>query len=593
MPPTPDEVHDALVVLGFATTAEAIAGRTADPADVTRKLASGERSGWSAHLDDLVASGRATRFRTPGGGPVLWCAAERLAEIEAALGGGRADPPLALPEELRTASGRDAALAEVLRARLGCLGPVTAARLASDLGLTAVDVDVALVGLEAEGCVLRGRFTPGAGSIEWCERRLLARIHRYTLGRLRREIEPVSRGGVRALPVRVAAGQARRPARGRRGARCRGGRAGKGLRRRPRPGSRRSCRPRIVGFTPDMLDRLCLAGRASWARPAPPVRETPGRSFGPIRSTPIALFSRQGRRQAPLWLAPAVAVATAGTVATDGELPTAPRPFSDSTAPQGTEAEDWNASGTGDSTTFSSGTSKVPSKVVVPQGEDVAPAPLSAGARGILTYLETRGASFFDDILAETGASGLDAAAALGELIAQGRVSADGFAGLRAFTGASARRLRAVAEAGRWSCVARRAADAGNVGEDGVEAVARTLAAPLRRGVQAAACARVDHRSVAGSPARVPASRSTGRNPRGPVRRRLHRRAVRAAGGRRDPSTGTAQPGGRRDSDAERGGSVEPYGGRLPWRTRFRYGFHTDRIPRRRAYCYPDWQQED
>ena len=120
----------------------------------------------------------------------------------------------------------------------------------------------------------------------------------------------------------------------------------------------------------------------------------------------------------------------------------------------------------------------MPSKVVVPQGEDVAPAPLSTGARGILAYLEARGASFFDDILAETGASGLDAAAALGELIAQGRVSADGFAGLRAFTGTSARRLRAVAEAGRWSCVARRAADAGGVGDDGVEAVARTL---LRR----------------------------------------------------------------------------------------------------------------
>ena len=112
------------------------------------------------------------------------------------------------------------------------------------------------------------------------------------------------------------------------------------------------------------------------------------------------------------------------------------------------------------------------------RGGDVTPAPLSTGARGILTYLEARGASFFDDILAETGASGLDAAAALGELIAQGRVSADGFAGLRAFTGTSARRLRAIAEAGRWSCVARRAADAEKFGEDGVEAVARTL---LRR----------------------------------------------------------------------------------------------------------------
>ena len=229
---------------------------------------------------------------------------------------------------------------------------------------------------------------------------------------------------------------------------------------------------RIVGFTPDMLDRLCLAGRASWARLAPPVRETAGRSFGPIRSTPIALFSRQGRRQASLWLAPAAA---------DGELPAGPRSLPDSTALEDSEAEDRDAGGTGGSATFSSGRGKVvsgPSKVVVPQGGDVAPASLSTGARGILAYLETRGASFFDDILAETGANGLDTAAALGELIAQGRVSADGFAGLRAFTGASARRLRAIAEAGRWSCVARRAADAGDIGEDGIKAVARTL---LRR----------------------------------------------------------------------------------------------------------------
>ena len=436
----PDEVHDALVVLGFATTAEAIAGRGADPADVARKLASGERSGWSAHVDALVASGRATRFRTPGGGPVLWCAAERLAEIEAALGGGRADPPLALPEELRTAPGRDAAFAEVLRARLGCLGPVTAARLASDLGLTAVDVEVALVGLEAEGCVLRGRFTPGAASIEWCERRLLARIHRYTLGRLRREIEPASRSEfVRFL----FEWQRVKPDDRREGdealaaviAELEGFAA-------PAAAWESEILPaRIVGFTPDMLDRLCLAGRASWARPAPPVRETPGRSFGPIRSTPIALFSRQGRRQAPLWLAPAAA---------DGELPAGPRSLPDATTPEDSEAESRSTSGTRGSTTLSSGTGMVPSKVVVPQGGDVAPAPLSTGARGILAYLEARGASFFDDILAETGANGLDTAAALGELIAQGRVSADGFAGLRAFTGASARRLRAIAEAGRW-----------------------------------------------------------------------------------------------------------------------------------------------
>ena len=517
---TPDEVHDALVVLGFGTTAEALAGRSADPAEAARRLASGERGGWSAHLDTLVASGRATRFRTPGGGPVLWCAAERLAEIEAALGGGHTDPPLALPEELRTSPGRDAALAELIRARLGCLGPVTAVRLASDLGLTAIDVEVALVGLEAEGCVLRGRFTPGAASLEWCERRLLARIHRYTLGRLRREIEPASRA---ELVRFLFDWQQVKPDDRREGdealaavlAELEGFAA-------PAAAWETEILPaRIVGFTPDMLDRLCLAGRASWARPAPPVRETSRRSFGPIRSTPIALFSRQGRRQAPLWLAPA---------STDGEAPAEPRHLSDSTALEDSEVGNRTAGGAGSSTVPSSGAREIvvsaggvvvpegrvvvceggdvvpesggvvpesggvvsESGVVVPEGGavvleaepvcpetgDVTPASLSPGARAILAYLEARGASFFDDILVETGARGPDAAAALGELIAQGLVSADGFAGLRAFTGASTRRLRAVAEAGRWSCVSRRAADEGKIGEDGAEAVARTL---LRR----------------------------------------------------------------------------------------------------------------
>ena len=50
----------------------------------------------------------------------------------------------------------------------------------------------ALAALEAEGFAMRGRFTPGSAGEEWCERRLLARIHRYTVKRLRAEIEPVA-----------------------------------------------------------------------------------------------------------------------------------------------------------------------------------------------------------------------------------------------------------------------------------------------------------------------------------------------------------------------------------------------------------------
>ena len=330
-----------------------------------------------------------------------------------------------------------------MRARLGCLGPVTAASLAADLGITPIDVEVALVGLESEGSVLRGKFTPGTPSLEWCERRLLARIHRYTLGRLRREIEPATRAEFARF---LFEWQRVRPDDRREGdealaavvAELEGFAA-------PATAWETEILPaRIVGFTPDMLDRLCLAGRVSWARPAPPVRETPGRSFGPIRSTPIALFSRPGRRHAPLWLAPA-----AGDAQRSAKSET---------------------SGGG-----------VPGGAGVPGSAGASPASLSAslsfGASGILSCLQARGASFFDDILDETGARAPDAAAAIGELIAHGLVSADGFAGLRAFTGTSARRLRAVAEAGRWSCVPRRTTDAAAV-EGGVEAVARTL---LRR----------------------------------------------------------------------------------------------------------------
>ena len=104
-------------------------------------------------------------------------------------------PPIAIPPELaHDGADREAALRELLRSRLGALGPVTAAALAAPLGVAAGEMEAALVALQAEGFVLQGRFSAEAGpdAAEWCERHLLARIHRYTLGRLRREIEPVA-----------------------------------------------------------------------------------------------------------------------------------------------------------------------------------------------------------------------------------------------------------------------------------------------------------------------------------------------------------------------------------------------------------------
>src|SRR6185437_9449150 len=71
------------------------------------------------------------------------------------------------------------------------LGPVRVGEIADSFGVANSDIEIALAALEGEGYVMRGQFTPGATETEWCERRLLARIHRYTVRRLRREIEPV------------------------------------------------------------------------------------------------------------------------------------------------------------------------------------------------------------------------------------------------------------------------------------------------------------------------------------------------------------------------------------------------------------------
>ena len=458
----------------------------------------------------------------------------------------RADPPLVLPEELRAAPGRDAALVELLRARLGCLGPATAARLARDLGLAPVDVEVALVALEAEGCVLRGRFTEDAASIEWCDRRLLARIHCYTLGRLRREIEPATRAEFMRY---LFEWQQVRPDDRRQGFEALAAVAAEleGFAAPAAAWEAEILPARIADFAPEMLDRLCLAGRASWARPAPPNRETPGRSFGPIRSTPIALLSR---RHAPLWLAPA-AGETRGTAESSTE-PGAMTP--------GRPARPSSGNGTGPSAAASTGarnaptpgntgvprpspppgphdahipgngvsreatvppashsprarnafkrgrTDTLPASPPSPDPQDAhalgdaggpptppshgtrdaslpgnasAPPPsLSPGARNRpLMPARPRRVVLRRRPTAGTGASGAGRGRrALGELITHGLVSADGFAGLRAFTGSSAAAfMPSPKPAGGPACRAapvatwRRTAS----GRDGAETIAR------------------------------------------------------------------------------------------------------------------------
>jgi ATP-dependent Lhr-like helicase len=184
------------------------------------------------------------------------------------------------------------------------IGPVTAAALAASLGVADADADAALLDLESQGLVLRGVFTPGAKALEWCDRVLLARIHRYTLNRLRAEISPVSPAEfMRFLFAwqHVAPSDALAGPDGLRAVIAQMD----GVELPARAWERDVLPARIAGYTPSLLDTLCLAGEVAWAR----------LSTGPtqvVGATPIALFLRE---HADAWLslrAEAVATVVSG-----------------------------------------------------------------------------------------------------------------------------------------------------------------------------------------------------------------------------------------------------------------------------------------
>src|SRR2546421_11314708 len=109
--------------------------------------------------------------------------------VQAVFPGTPIEPPVVARERERAKTWtREDAIRELVRGRLEVIGPTTAADIAEALGTPQPDVDVALAALEHEGFALRGRFSAGVEGTEWCERRLLARIHRYTVERPREEI---------------------------------------------------------------------------------------------------------------------------------------------------------------------------------------------------------------------------------------------------------------------------------------------------------------------------------------------------------------------------------------------------------------------
>ena len=295
-PVNADEMHDALVWLGCLGAGEV-----------------GNTPGWAGWLGELARDRRAARLSRRG--TAIWVAAERLPQFQALWPDAATEPAIAAPAAYAEREwSPDLALTEILRGRLEGLGPVGAGALAAPLGLAAGDIAAALAALEAEGFALRGRFTPDASGDEWCERRLLARIHRYTVSRLRAEIEPVApRDFLRFL----FAWQRAAP-----GARMEGPDALaaivgqlEGFEAAAGAWESEILPARLAGYDPAWLDDLCLSGRVAWARlrPRAPRPEEAGRGATPVRSTPIALLAR---RNAAHWalLSPA-AEATAPSAA--------------------------------------------------------------------------------------------------------------------------------------------------------------------------------------------------------------------------------------------------------------------------------------
>ncbi|MBN8727387.1 MAG: DEAD/DEAH box helicase [Xanthomonadales bacterium] len=279
-----DELHAALLGIGFVTEGEAAAA-----------------AGWPAWLDALAAERRVTRLALPGEAATgVWVPAERLPQFDALMPQAVARPPIAAPAEYAaTAWTPETALADLLRARLTALGPVPASRLAASLGIADSDVDIALAALEREGGILRGRFSAAAldagGEMEWCERHLLARIHRYTVQRLRREIEPVEpRDFMRFLFdwQHVAPGaQLRGP-----DALAAALAALEGYEAAAAAWEGSILPARIADYDIAWLDQLCQSGRIAWLR----LRAAGGATgAGPVRATPIVLVPR---RQLERWI---------------------------------------------------------------------------------------------------------------------------------------------------------------------------------------------------------------------------------------------------------------------------------------------------
>ncbi|MGQ0568330.1 MAG: Lhr family helicase [Armatimonadota bacterium] len=344
-----------------------------------------ESSAWEGFADGLIADGRAVIEAwqdKDGRTQRAYIAAERLADVRAML-----------REE------NDDAFRKTVHGWLQCTGPVTASGLAARTGLPEGAVERALAVLEGSGAVMRGRFTSGAGEVEWCERRLLSRIHRLTIGRLRSEIEAVSVADFMRFLFRWQHVQPGTQLHGRDGlAQVIKQLQGLDL---PAPAwEEQVLQARVRPYDPGDLEYLCLSGMVTWGRLAPNANAV--EENGETGAEGTATRHRTSRR----------------------------RPGATRNTPIAFVLRDDLAYFVGQSSLEHLHASRGAADALPSAAADVA------------RYLEERGASFLADIVKGTRRMTSEVEDALWDLVSRGLVSGDGVAGLRRLLRVGARRAR-------------------------------------------------------------------------------------------------------------------------------------------------------
>jgi len=374
-----DELHDVLLTL------------VAVPEDLS--------STWATHFERLREAGRAelASIEKDGVSRNFWVAAEREKTFGVLFPEARLQRRMAQIES--SAPGREEAMFAVVRGWAAHLGPTSATQLAQRLCLSRSEIEGALLRMEASGSILRGTFVGDSSETEWCDRRLLARIHRLTVGTLRKQIEPVTAAQFMRWLLRwqhVAPGTQVLGERGTLDVL----RQLQGFEIPANAWERQVLARRIANYDPAVLDQLCMTGAVGWGRLSP--------------HPATLLDTAEGKRRViPTSVAPVTFF-----VREDSDWMTPRHPGTD-----------------------------------IPEARGLSPA-----ANEVLDFLRHRGASFFTDIVRGTGKLKSEIETGLWELVAAGIVTADGFDNLRSLIDPKrragmghGRTARPRHSSGRWS----------------------------------------------------------------------------------------------------------------------------------------------